>query len=127
MTAPIDAFLLATPRPSSSEVASYLSTFTGDDRYGEAQALIGRGVSSATVASALAYLNSQARAQTFWVNNKASILGTLAVASAAASAYHGTRRNGSILWGVAWFTMGLVFPVFTPVVALAQGYGKRRG
>lgn len=127
MTAPIDAFLLATPRPSSSEVASYLSTFSGESRYVEAQALIGRGVPSMTVSSALAYLNSRAKAQTFWIENKATILGALAVASAAASAYHGTRRNKSIWWGAVWFGLGLTFPVFTPVVALAQGYGKPRG
>ncbi len=48
-----------------------------------------------------------------------------ALASAAISGYHGVKRHrGSVGWGVAWFTLGAVFPILTPVVALAQGYAK---
>lgn len=50
---------------------------------------------------------------------------TLNVASAVLSGYHGTRRNGgSIFWGLVWFGLGAVFPVVTPVVATAQGFGR---
>ena len=44
--------------------------------------------------------------------------------SAAACAYHGYKRNQSIGWAIWWFVAGgLLFP-FTPVVAVAQGFGK---
>lgn len=52
---------------------------------------------------------------------------TLILGSAALSAFHGTRRNGgSIFWGLTWFSLGAVFPVVTPVVAVAQGFGQCR-
>jgi hypothetical protein len=51
----------------------------------------------------------------------------LTLGSAVASAYHGTRRNdGSVFWGVVWFALGAVFPVLTPAVGYAQGFGQRR-
>lgn len=55
------------------------------------------------------------------------IVGGLALVSAGASAYHGYKRNGgSIGWGLGWGALGLLFPILTPSVALAQGYGKRQ-
>jgi hypothetical protein len=49
----------------------------------------------------------------------------LQFSSAAASAFHGARRNGgSIFWGVWWFIFGAVFPTVTPIVGLAQGFGQ---
>ena len=53
-----------------------------------------------------------------------AITGTLTVASAALSAYHGGKRNQSIGWGVWWFMMGLLFPIVTPVIGIAQGFGR---
>ena len=55
-----------------------------------------------------------------------ALLGT---ASMAASAYHGYKRNnvpgGSpIGWALAWGALGSLFPVITPVVAIAQGYAE---
>lgn len=48
----------------------------------------------------------------------------VALASAAVAAYHGARRNGgSIFWGTTWFALGAIFPVITPVIAIAQGVG----
>lgn len=45
--------------------------------------------------------------------------------SAGASAYHGYKRNrGSAGWAVAWGTLGFLFPIITPIVALVQGYGE---
>lgn len=46
-------------------------------------------------------------------------------ASMAASAYHGYKRNKSIGWAVVWGLLGGIFPVITPVIAVAQGFGKR--
>jgi hypothetical protein len=55
-----------------------------------------------------------------------TIAGVAPVASAAISGFHGARRNDSIGWGAWWFTMGLIFPIFTPIVGVAQGLGKRK-
>lgn len=52
------------------------------------------------------------------------VAGTLTLASAAASAYHGYKRNDSIGWSLWWFTMGVLFPVVTPVIGVAQGFAK---
>jgi len=54
-----------------------------------------------------------------------AIPGIIVAASAGVSAYHGYKRNNSTGWAVWWGFMGLMFPVLTPVVAIAQGYGKR--
>ncbi len=50
--------------------------------------------------------------------------GVLATASMAASAYHGYKRNQSVGWAIWWGLMGGLFPVITPVIAVAEGYGK---
>jgi len=44
---------------------------------------------------------------------------------AVVSGIHGYRRNDSS-WGAAlgWAALGFLFPIITPVVGLAQGYGK---
>jgi hypothetical protein len=53
------------------------------------------------------------------------VIGTLVgTASMAASAYHGYKRNNSVGWAIWWGFMGGVFPVITPVIAFAQGFGK---
>ena len=49
----------------------------------------------------------------------------VATASVAASAYHGYRRNDSVGWAIWWALMGGAFPVITPAIALAQGFGKQ--
>lgn len=46
-------------------------------------------------------------------------------ASMAASAYHGYKRNNSIGWAIGWGLLGGLFPVITPTIAVAQGFGKR--
>lgn len=52
-------------------------------------------------------------------------LTVLAMGSAAASTYHGYKRNrGSVGWAVAWGLLGGIFPIITPAVAVAQGFGK---
>ncbi len=49
----------------------------------------------------------------------------LSALSAGASAFHGYKRNHSVGWGVWWGLMGGIFPIITPAIALAQGFGKR--
>lgn len=47
------------------------------------------------------------------------------IASAGISGYHGYKRNrGSVGWALGWGALGLVFPIITPIVAVAQGYAK---
>lgn len=46
----------------------------------------------------------------------------VAPVSALACAYHGYKRNRSILWALVWGVLGGM-PI-TPVIALAQGFGK---
>jgi hypothetical protein len=121
LDAEIDGFLLRAPNPSSSEVADFLKLYAaGGQRDSVAKALIASGVSATTVSNALAFLNASAN----W--NWKKIGGVAAIASAIASGFHGYRRNHSIAWGAAWFVLGGIFPIFTPVIAVAQGYGKRK-
>jgi len=47
----------------------------------------------------------------------------LYLASSLACAYHGYKRNDSVGWAIAWGALGGL-SLITPVIALAQGYGK---
>lgn len=51
--------------------------------------------------------------------------GIIVIASTAASAYHGYKRNNSTGWAIWWGLMGAIFPIITPAIAVAQGFGKR--
>lgn len=46
-------------------------------------------------------------------------------AAGAAGAYHGYKRNESVGWALWWSFAGFMFPLFTPVIAVAQGFGER--
>lgn len=51
--------------------------------------------------------------------------GSLFAVSIGASAYHGYKRSrGSTGAAVGWGLLGGIFPIITPAVALAQGFGK---
>jgi hypothetical protein len=54
------------------------------------------------------------------------VLTAFSVAGLASGAYHGYRRNNSLGWAIWWGGCGMVFPVFTVAVAVAQGFGKPR-
>jgi len=58
------------------------------------------------------------------VSTAGKLLGTVAVAAAA---YHGYRRTGSIGWTIGWAVVGALFPIIAIPVAVAQGYGKKKG
>lgn len=49
----------------------------------------------------------------------------VAPVSALACAYHGYKRNDSIGWALWWFFVGGI--PLTPVIAVAQGFGERKG
>lgn len=47
-----------------------------------------------------------------------------ATVSGPACAYHGYKRNKSVLWALWWGFAGSVFFPIAPVIAAAQGFGK---
>lgn len=49
----------------------------------------------------------------------------VAPVSSLACAYHGYKRNNSVLWALWWGLVGSM-PI-TPIIAVAQGFGKRKG
>ncbi len=54
-----------------------------------------------------------------------AIYQVLSVASPGIGFYHGYKKNGgSIGYGLWWGLMGMIFPVITPAIALADGLGK---
>lgn len=53
--------------------------------------------------------------------------GVLSMAGLAAGAYHGYKRNGNVRWAVGWGVLGALFPLITGGVAVAQGFGKKKG
>jgi hypothetical protein len=56
------------------------------------------------------------------------IYGAICTLSGAVSVFHGYRRNSAgqhpVAWAIAWGALGFLFPIITPVIAVAQGYGK---
>lgn len=121
LDAEIDGFLLRSPNPSSSDVADFLKLYVaGEPRNIAAKALIARGVAASNVSAALTFLN----ASSTWSFKKVG--GVLAILSAMVSGFHGYRRNRSVGWGLYWFVAGGIFPVVTPVIAVAQGFAKRK-
>jgi hypothetical protein len=55
-----------------------------------------------------------------------ALWGIASTVSMALCAYHGTKRNDSVGWGIVWGIFGALFPIVTPVIAFAQGFGERR-
>jgi len=121
LNAEITGFLLRAPTPSSTDVANFLELYEGEERNEAAQALIARGISASNVSKALTWLDNSGK----WKAALPKINGVLTVISAAACGFHGYRRNQSIFWSATWFVLGGIFPIITPVVALAQGFGKK--
>lgn len=120
VTADVDGFLLRSKNPSSSQIAEFLKPYSAEQRNEAARTLLAKGVSQTAVSGALVWLDAAGRMK--W----GAIWGVAATASMAASAFHGYRRNQSIGWALWWAFMGATFPVITPVIAVAQGFGKRK-
>ena len=59
-----------------------------------------------------------------WSFSDDPISTALSMISSAACAYHGYKRNGSFGWGLGWGLLGGMFPIITPTIAVAQGFGK---
>ncbi len=54
-------------------------------------------------------------------------LAAAGIASTAGLIYHGYKRNDSIGWAIGWGLLGGIAPIIAWPVAVAQGYGKRKG
>jgi hypothetical protein len=114
----ISGFLSTTPTPTSAQIGDFLKLFAEPARSEIAQGLIAAGVDATKVTSASQFLKASGAI------TKRTVYGLLTVASAAASGYHGIKRNhGSIGWGLWWFVMGGLFPIITPVIAIARSPG----
>lgn len=84
------------------------------------------GANATIVNQALASVGeADAFKDAFKVSKPVAIFWSIAsTASFAASVYHGYKRNDSIGWALWWGFMGALFPIVTPTIALAQGFGK---
>lgn len=52
---------------------------------------------------------------------------TLNHVGAAAAAYHGYKRGGTVKSALIWGLLGGIAPIITNAVAVAQGFGQRKG
>jgi hypothetical protein len=105
------------PPPSFGAVASDFSPGIDDSKFLAQQAAIQQQKNDAAMQQ-----NAQAqqdKRQTYW-----TIYWVLGTASSAACAFHGYRRNKSIGWALWWGLMGGLFPIFAPVLAVAEGFAK---
>lgn len=55
----------------------------------------------------------------------AALWGLASAVSSAACAYHGYKRNDSVGWAIGWALLGGMFPIITPAIAAAQGFGEK--
>jgi len=103
----IEPFAGASESPYMQEYGQYLSPF---------QDAVGEDGDSITIT-----------VEPFWKRRDVRIAwAVLSTASMAASAFHGYRRNQTVGWALWWGLMGGMFPVITPTIALAQGFGKEK-
>jgi hypothetical protein len=106
---------------SSSTLETALGALSVADRQSVVIAYTTAGGDAGALQLALSRLDaSSPRATT----NMAIAWGVLSTLSCAASVFHGYRRNDSVGWGIWWGFMGALFPVITPTIAVAQGFGK---
>jgi len=115
-------------RISSYELGTLLAQYDADTRNRIAAAIIGNGGDTSTVTTALRYASEDlAPSPIAKIRHKglvAGLWGVLSTASMAASAYHGYKRNESVGWALVWGLFGAMFPIITPAIALAEGFGK---
>lgn len=116
--AAVDALIKRAPTPTPEDVTSFFKGLPKKYWSEASTALVIAGVPGDVIRSSM-YQALQ--------NEISWIKGGLTMLSAALTGFHGARRNGSIFWGGVWFVAGLTWPVFTPVVAVAQGFAKRKG
>lgn len=124
MAAQVAEQMKQVPSPITPEVlAGLFKLYSQADRWQLAQAIISAGGDSQMVSEALAE-KGQEKSPLNPFGQYAWAWGLLSTASGALSGYHGYKRNDSIGWALAWFVLGSFFPIVTPVIAVAQGFGE---
>lgn len=102
------------------EIHNAMKLLTKDERNTLGVMLIALGVPSTKVTTAKMF----ARTKDPEFKKRAMIWGVISTISMGASAYHGYKRNDSIGWALWWGLMGSIFPIITPVIGVAQGFGQ---
>lgn len=111
-------------RVPTNVIATFVKSYASEDQGRVKKELLLQGVSSATIDYALqpapspGLYDSYYNSKWFWVHSALSSI------SGAACAYHGYKRNNSVGWAIGWFFLGSIFFPLTPVIAVAQGFGK---
>lgn len=108
---------------SLDDVTSAMSILEPADQRILAEILLAKGANPSTVRLALENVAPASNGVSAGVSLAFALLST---ASMGVSAYHGYKRNQSIGWALVWGFFGGVFPVIVPVIAVAQGFGKRK-
>jgi len=62
-----------------------------------------------------------------WARSLRRIYSFIAPATGALGIYHGYKRNDSVGWALWWGLTAAAFPIITIPIALAQGFGKKKG
>jgi hypothetical protein len=114
-------------------IANVLQSLRPQDRSAVVSKMIWKGADAPIVNAALAMSFSPMRGfgaespeatevwKAYWTNPTWNVIRTV---SMVASVYHGYRRNDSVGWALWWGLMGSIFPIITPTIALAQGFGE---
>lgn len=108
---------------SAFDIKSAMTVLNPSDRQRLAEMIIARNPDKS---SDVAWALQQQTDRTLAVKKYGTVWAVLGTASMAASAYHGYKRNQSVGWALWWGFCGALFPVITPVIAAAQGFGKRK-
>lgn len=112
-------------RISTREFAQVLSPFSEEERKTIIASYLSFEGDPGNLTRALEFIKTQESLDVGPKSKGAKIAwGVLGTASMAAGAYHGYKRNQSIGWAIWWGFWGGVMPVFVPIVAVAQGFGK---
>jgi hypothetical protein len=119
----IGAELAADEMLSAYDLGDFLEQYDKDTRKQIGAAIVAHGGDPRMVGRAL---NWASLGEWGMTGPRAVVWGILSTASAAAATYHGYKRNESIGWALWWGLCGALFPVVTPAIALAQGFGKEK-
>lgn len=107
-----------------SDMAAILEIVPANERQDVAARAVAIGADADRVRQALDQLETRLFLKKPISTPVRIVWGVLATASFAASVYHGYKRNDSVGWAIWWGVMGALFPVITPTIAVAQGFGK---
>ena len=111
----VNAFVARAPSPSGAEISTFLRMLPFSKWQAATESLIIAGVPSQSVEAGITLATQNT---TSWIKDSLSMI------AGATAAFHGIRRNDSLIMGGWWFLWGITFPIATNLVAVAQGFGK---